>query len=99
MRTAVVPKLVILCISPLNSFILVLREASVAKLVISGISSSIVLILALYTSFLTILFFTISLGLLRSTGTVNSLSTSNFSTLDSELAKSTFLANFDVPTC
>ena len=38
-RPAVVAKLVILFISPLTSFILALREALVAKLVISGILS------------------------------------------------------------
>ena len=40
-------------ISPLTSFILALRVVLVAMLVISGILSSIFLILALYTSFLT----------------------------------------------
>ena len=40
-------------ISPLTSFILALREALVAKLVISEILSSIFFILALHTSFLT----------------------------------------------
>ena len=44
----VVAKLVILGISALTSFILVLKEVCVAKLVISDILSS-----ALYTSFLT----------------------------------------------
>ena len=53
-------------ISPLTSFILALREALVAKLVISGILSSIFFILALYTSFLTTSFFTTSLSLLKS---------------------------------
>ena len=48
--TVIVAKLVILLISPLTSFILALREALVAKLVISGILSSIFLILGLYTS-------------------------------------------------
>ena len=51
-RAAVVAKLVILLgISRLISFILALRVVLVAKLVISGILSSTVLILALYTSF------------------------------------------------
>ena len=51
-RAAVVAKLVILLgISCLISFILALRVVLVAKLVISGILSSTVLILALYTSF------------------------------------------------
>ena len=49
-RATVEAKLVILSISPLTSFILALRKALVAKLVMSGILSSIFLIL---TSFLT----------------------------------------------
>ena len=40
-----------------------------AKLVISGILSSVFLILVLHTSFLTKLFFTTPLGLFKSTGT------------------------------
>ena len=51
LRTAVAAKLVILGISFLTSFVLALRVVLVAKLVISGILSSILLILALYTSF------------------------------------------------
>ena len=47
-----VAKLIILGISFLTSFTLVLRVVLEAKLVISGISSSLPLILALYTSFL-----------------------------------------------
>ena len=65
----------------LNSFILALRKALVAKLVISGALSSIFLILALYTSFLITPFFTISLSLLKSTGAGTNLSTSNLSSL------------------
>ena len=56
-KSSIVDKLVILGISPLTSFILALKEALVAKLVKLGILSSIVLILALYTSFLTTSFF------------------------------------------
>ena len=41
MRVAVVAKLVVLGISPLVSFILALRDAIVANLVMSGILSSI----------------------------------------------------------
>ena len=53
-----------------------LRIALVAKSVISGILSSISLILALYTSFLTTPFFTTSLSLLKSTrGGTNSSKT------------------------
>ena len=57
--------------------ILALRAVLVAKLVISGILSSIFFILALYTSFLTTSFFTLSLSLLKSTGAGTNLSTSN----------------------
>ena len=46
-----------------------------------------VLVLALYTSFLTTSFFTISLSLLKSTGTGTNLSTSNLSTLLFKLLK------------
>ena len=47
-RTVIVSKLVILGTSPLASFILALREALVARLKMSGISSSIFLAHALY---------------------------------------------------
>ena len=53
----------------LTLFTLALKVALVAKLVISGILSSICLILVLYTSFLTKSFFTTSLSLLKSVGT------------------------------
>ena len=49
---------------------MLVRVVLVAKLVISGTLSSIFFILALYTSFLTTSFFTASLSLLKSTGTV-----------------------------
>ena len=78
-RALVVVKLVILGISPLTSFILAWRETLVAMLVISGILSSIFLILALYASFLTTLFFTTSLNLLQSTKAGTNLSTFNLS--------------------
>ena len=61
-----------------------------AKLVISGISSSIFFVLALYTSFLTKSFFTTLLSLLKSTGTGTNSSISNSSTSDFKLAKSVF---------
>ena len=64
-RAAVVVKLEILVILPLSTFILALRVVLLAKLVTSGILSSIFLILALYTSFLTKLLFTTSLSLLK----------------------------------
>ena len=48
-RAVLVAELVILSVSPLTSFIPALKEALVAKLVISGILSSISLILVLYT--------------------------------------------------
>ena len=53
LRAAVGAKLVMLGISPLTWFTLALRVVLVAKLVISGILSSILLILALYTHFST----------------------------------------------
>ena len=53
----VVAKLAILGISPLTSFILALKEALVANFVISGIFSTLFLILALHTSLLTTPFF------------------------------------------
>ena len=56
LRAAVVAELVIQGISFLTSFNLALRLVLVAKLVTSGILFSIFLILALYTSFLTISF-------------------------------------------
>ena len=69
-RAVVVAKLAILGISFLTAFILALRVVLVPKLVISGILSSIFLILVLCTSFLTTLLFTTLLSLLKSTGTV-----------------------------
>ena len=78
-------------ISPLTSFILALREALVAKLVISGILSSIFFILVLYTSFLTTSVFTASLSLLKLTGTGANLSTSNLSTLLFKLLKLVYI--------
>ena len=99
-------KLIILHISPLISFILTLRVLLVAMLVISGILSSISLILALYKSFLTTSFFTTSLISLKSTGTAFNLSTSNSDnssipnllTPDFRVAKSSFLANRNAST-
>ena len=78
-------------ISLLTSFILALREALVAKLVISGILSSIFFILVLYTSFLTTSVFTTSLSLLKLTGTGANLSTSNLSTLLFKLLKLVYI--------
>ena len=78
-RTVVVASL-ILCISPLILFILALREVAVATLVISGILSSICLILELYISSLTTSLFTTSLSLLKSTETDTNLSLPNLST-------------------
>ena len=82
LRAVLVAKLVILGILPLASFILALRVVLVAKLVISDILSSIFFILALYTSFLTTSFFTMSISLLKSTGTGINLLTSNLSTFE-----------------
>ena len=106
LKEVLVAKLVILGISFLTSFILALRVVLVVKLVISGILSSIFLILALYTSFSTTSVFTTSLSLLKSTGTdfylsasnSDNLSISNLSTTSFKLAKSSFLANWDVST-
>ena len=107
-RAAVVAKLVILSISTLNSFILASREWLVAKLVMPGILSSIFLILAYYTSFLTTSFFTTSRCLVKLTGTCINFPKFNLSTLhfkfsisnlsrsDFKLAKSTFFAKDDV---
>ena len=83
----VADKLIKLGISPITSFILTLRIVLVAKLVISGIPSSISLILALYTSLVTTSVFTTSLGLLKSTGAGTNLPTSNLSTLLLKLLK------------
>ena len=66
---------------------MVLRVVLVAKLVISGILSSIFLILALYSVFLTTLFFTTVLSLLKSTGAGANLSIPILSTLLFELLK------------
>ena len=54
-------------------FILALRVVLAAKLLISGMISSICLILALYTSFLTTSFFTTLFSLLKSTETGTNL--------------------------
>ena len=56
LRAVVVARLVILVISFLTSFILASRVLLVAKLVISGILCSMFLILALYTSSLTLFY-------------------------------------------
>ena len=74
-------------ISPLTSFILALRVVLVTKLVISGILSSIFVIFALYASFLTTLFFTTSLSLLKSTILDINLSISYLSNLLFKLLK------------
>ena len=77
----VVAKPLMLSILDLTSFNLALRAFLAAKLVTSGILSSIFLILALYSIFLTTSFFTALLSLLKSTGTGANLSISNLSTL------------------
>ena len=79
-NTEVVAKPLIFEISVLTSFIFVLRTASVAKLVISGILSSTFFIFALYSVFLTTSFLTTLFNLLKSTGTCTNLSISNLST-------------------
>ena len=50
-RAVLLPKLVILGISPLILFVLALRVGLVTRFVVSGILSSFFFILALYTSF------------------------------------------------
>ena len=67
--------------------IFVLRIVLVPNLVMSGILSSIFLILALYSVFLTTSFFTTLLSLLKSTGTGANLSISNLSILFFKLLK------------
>ena len=74
-------------ISVLNSFIFVLRIVLVAKLVISGILSSIFFVFALYSVFLTTSFLTALVSLLKSTGTGSNLSISNLATLFFKLLK------------
>ena len=86
-RAVVAANLVILGIWPLISFMLALRVVSVPKLVESGILSSIYFILALHISFLTVLCFTASLTLFKSSGTGTYLSKSNLSTLIFKLSK------------
>ena len=76
-----VAKLVMLGISPLTSFILAFSVVLVVKLVISGILSSIYLILTLYSVFLTTSCFTILLSLIKSTGVVFNFPISDISTL------------------
>ena len=73
--------IVILGISTLTTFILALREASVANLVTSVILSSKFFDLILYS------FFTTSLSLLKAAGTGTNLSTSNLSVLLCKLLK------------
>ena len=89
-------KLVILGISFVTSFILALTVVLVAKLVISGILTSIFLILASYKSVLTTWGFTTSLNLLKLTEAGTNLSISNLSTLDFNLVKSVFLAKSEL---
>ena len=76
----VVAKPAILGISFLTSFIFVLRLLLVAKLLISGILSSIFFILASYSVFLTTSLLTTLLNLPKSTGTGTNLSISSLST-------------------
>ena len=83
----IVAKPVILGISFLTSFSFVLRLLLVAKLLISGILSSIFFILALYSVFLTTSFLTTSLNLLKSVGTGANSSISSLSTVVFNLLK------------
>ena len=96
-----VVNLVISGISVLTSFIVELRVVLVAQLVILGILSSISLILASDTSFLTTSFFTTSHSLRKSTRTDFNLSGPNSDNLwisDFKLAKSYFLVKRDEST-
>ena len=68
-RAVVVAKLLILGISPLTSFTLALRVVLVANLVMLDVWSSMLLISALYSVFLTTSLFTTLLSLPKSTGT------------------------------
>ena len=77
----IVAKPLILGISILTSFIFVLRIVLEATLVISGILSSILFILALYSAFLTTSCLTTLLSLFKSAGTGANLSISDWSTL------------------
>ena len=70
----------ILGILVLTSFIFALRIDLVAKLLISGVLSSIFFILALYSVFLTTSFLTTLLNFLKTTRTGTNLSKSNLST-------------------
>ena len=70
--------LVVICFSYSTSFVLKLRVVLVAKLVILGILSSMLLILTLYRSYLKTSLFTTWLSLLQSTGTGTNLSASSF---------------------
>ena len=89
---AVIPvKVVTLGVSSLTRFILALRVVLVAMLLISGILSSISLILALYSVFLTTSFFTTSLSLLKSTGVVSNFLIFSLSILFFKLFKPHFL--------
>ena len=75
-------------VSALASFILTLRVVLVAKLVISGILSSIFFILALHSVFLTTSFFTKLLTLRKSVGVVSNFVIPNLYTLRFKLLKS-----------
>ena len=72
---------------PLTLFILALGVVLVPKLVISGILSSISLILALYSVFLATSLFTTSLSLPKSTGIVSNFPISSLSHLLFKLLK------------
>ena len=95
----VVAKPVILGISFLTSFIFVLRLLLVAKLLISGILSSMFFILASYSVFSTTSLLTTLLNLLKSTGTGANLSISSLSTSVFKLATFIFNAKLEVSMC
>ena len=81
LNAEVVARPVILGIYILTSLIFVLRLALVARLLISGILSSIFFIFSLYSVFLMTSFSTTSLNVFKSVGTGANLSISNLSAL------------------
>ena len=87
LNAEVVARPVILGIYILTSLIFVLRLALVARLLISGILSSIFFIFALYSVFLMTSFSTTSLNVFKSVGTGANLSISNLSALVFNLLK------------
>ena len=95
----IVARPIMLAVSFLTSFIFVLRLLLVAKLLISGILSSMFFILASYSVFSTTSLLTTLLNLLKSTGTGANLSISSLSTSVFKLATFVFNAKLEVSMC